>query len=76
MKKIWYLIWFTVFIIIFFAGYTFLKQSSSKNIEIMLILIGCVVLARIVITPIVAILVHRHDFLKEHKEQERKNNGK
>lgn len=42
----------------------------------MLFFIGCVILARLVITPIVTIIIRHHDYLKEQTEQERKNDEK
>lgn len=61
---------FIILSMVLWTGYLFFKQSDSQNLKFMLLLIGCVILARIVLTPIVAILVHHHDRLKEQREQE------
>ncbi|WP_429970791.1 hypothetical protein ACQW5G_07265 [Fructilactobacillus sp. Tb1] len=74
MKKVWYLIWILIFLLVLGVGYSFLKQANNTTIQVMLIFIMGVILARIIITPLVAILVHRHDRIKEQAEQERKEN--
>lgn len=65
--------WITFLTVILWIVYLFFKQANSQNIKIMLIFIFCVILARIIITPIVTILIQHHDRLKDRKEQERKD---
>ncbi|WP_395318652.1 hypothetical protein [Fructilactobacillus frigidiflavus] len=76
MKKFWYFMWLIIFIVVLWSGYLFVTQATSQKVKIMGLFIGLVILARIVITPIVTILIQRHDRLKEQKEQEREKHGK
>ncbi len=68
--------WLIIFIVVLWSGYLFVTQATSQKVKIMGLFIGLVILARIVITPIVTILIQRHDRLKEQKEQEREKHGK
>lgn len=76
LKKFWYLFWFFLFLVVLWSGYVFLEHSTSQNAKLMLFFIGCVILARLVITPIITIIIRHHDCLKEQTEQERKNDEK
>ncbi|WP_413627413.1 hypothetical protein R4B61_06270 [Fructilactobacillus vespulae] len=74
MKKIWYLAWLVIFSILGIVIYKFIVSSDQKSIQLMLIFVGLVILARILITPLVAIIVHRRDQKKEKESKVDENN--
>lgn len=74
MKKIWYLACLVIFLILGIVIYKFIASSDQKSIQLMLIFVGLVILARILITPLVAIIVHRRDQKKEKESKVDENN--